>query len=197
MTRAGHGWLLGEDGKLHDVDLTTGDCSDLGTVDGGENFDDMSIAFARVGGATTDTLYTCSPDGFGMIDQTTFAWTFISGLTGIDHSLGCTIKQGRSGRLAVLASTNIGDYPEYTLYEIDATGALLSTKGFGTAISDNGYDNTGFDFAWSNSLYYIYGEDVENSTTISTYDPATGDINGSLFDTANAFVTAAQSTCAP
>ncbi len=199
ITRAGHGWLLGEDRKIHDLNLMTGTCSGLGTVDGGENFDDMSITFARPGGATTDRLYTCSPEGLGTIDSTTFAWSLISELSGIDHSLGCTIKPGRNGSLAILASTNASGPPaNFTLYEVDAAnGSILTNKDFGTAIYDNGDDNDGFDFAWSNSLYYIYAATMDNESYTYTYDPASGAIE-TLFDFPGyTFATAAQSTCAP
>ena len=204
ITRAGHGWLLGEDGRIHDLSLTKGTCSGLGTVTGGQSFSYMSLAFARLGAASADALYTCSTDGLGTIDLQSFAWSAIQTPEALDYSRGCTVKQGRNGTLAVLASSLLVE-TQYTLYEVDvdagsATATIRSSKAFGTTVYDDGEDEEPtFDLAWSSSasLYYLFTIDSGgNSSSISTYDPSSGDVE-SLFDSgANTLVMAAQSTCA-
>ena len=201
VTRAGVGWLLDKDGVIHDLDLGKGTCSEQGTVTGGASYDKMALAFVRPGTLPTDELYTCSPAGLGTINLGSYAWSLISSIAFVDHSLGCTIKPGRNGSLAILASSGNNQSAQYTLYEVDASGTMITKKAFGTAIYDDGNSNEdSFDLAWSSAsaLYYVYGPlaDGDNGVIVWTYDPSSGAINELFEDDGNNFLTAGQSTCA-
>lgn len=186
VDRTGTGWVLFNDGSLHNVSITDASCSTTAFQPNQQGFKKFGMGFvANAPGSSEETLFVANEFGVASVDTTSLT---VSPIGEFGFSAAAELTGTGNGDLFAF----FFGFPPY-ISQVDKGTAALGPEQKLSGVEVG----TGFAFAFWGGAFWVFTAPDGVSSKVTRYDPMTQAIDVKVPSLGFKVVGAGVSTCAP